>query len=398
MCNDRTVSLPDGRTFPERGINELTQEEYRNAIEDVIYLVSCAVNSVPPDAERILGMDISNVYVAAQIHMMTAMVGMVLQSAGIRNHLFDQAVAKAQRKSALLDTDMRSITDRLEQAGIWYMPLKGSVLKDMYPRREMRQMSDIDILIDSGRAEDVKGIMERLGFSCEFFGNGFHDVYHKPPVSNVEIHAELFTTGHDTRLYQYYRDVKERLIKDENSSFGFHFDPDDFYVFMVSHEYKHYSGGGTGLRSLVDTYVYLKHKDLNFDYISAETGKLGIVEYERQNRELALHLFDGEDLTNADRQMLEYILSSGTYGTTDHLVSNQIEKLGGGMRGKLKYLWSRIFIPMESVKGAYPIFYKNKMLLPVLPFYRAWRGLTLRPKRIRNELKALISRAKRDNI
>ena len=43
-CNDRTVNLPDGRTFPERGINELTQEEYRNAIEDVIYLVSCAVN------------------------------------------------------------------------------------------------------------------------------------------------------------------------------------------------------------------------------------------------------------------------------------------------------------------------------------------------------------------
>ena len=386
----------DGRTFPERRVNELTHEEYRSAIKDVIYLVSCAVNRVSPDAERILAMDISNVYAAAQMHMLTAMAGMMLQSAGIRDHLFDQAVAKAQRKSALLDTDMHAITYQLEQAGIWYMPLKGSVLKDMYPRREMRQMSDVDILIDSERAEDVKDIMEKLEFSCEFFGNGFHDVYHKPPVSNVEIHTALFTTVQDTRLYQYYRNVKERLIKDENSSFGSHFDPDDFYVFMVAHEYKHYSEGGTGLRSLVDTYVYLKHNNLNFGYISAETGKLGIAKFERQNRELAMHLFGSENLTDADQKMLDYILSSGTYGTTEHLVSNQIMKLGGGRRGKLRYLWSRIFIPIESAKGAYPYFYEHKLLLPVLPFYRAWKGLAISPQRLRRELKALISRTKRE--
>ena len=47
---------------------------------------------------------------------------------------------------------MRAITDRLEQAGIGYMPLKGSVKKKPYPKREMRQMSDVDILIDAGRA------------------------------------------------------------------------------------------------------------------------------------------------------------------------------------------------------------------------------------------------------
>ncbi len=374
----------------------MTWDEYRIAIEDVIYLVSCAVNHETPDAERIRAMDLANVYAATRIHMLTAMAGMMLQSAGIRDRLFDQGVAKAQRKAALLDADMQAIIDRFEQAGIWYMPMKGSVLKDMYPRPEMRQMSDVDILIDAERAEDAKVVMEELGFSCKFFGTGFHDVYHKPPVSNVEIHSALFTAGHDASLYRYYRNVKDRLLKDEGHSFGYHFGPDDFYIFMVAHEYKHYSGGGTGLRSLLDTYIFLKHENVDLDYISTETEKLGIAEFEEQNRALALHLFGGGELTCADRQMLEYILRSGTYGTTQHLVSNQIVKLGGGARGKLKYLWSRVFIPMESVKGAYPFFYKHKILLPALPFYRAGKGLALRRKRVINEIKALIRPDKPD--
>ena len=32
---------------------------------------------------------------------------------------------------------------------------------------------------------------------------------------------------------------------------------------MIVHEYKHYSGGGTGLRSLLDTYVYLRKVPLD---------------------------------------------------------------------------------------------------------------------------------------
>lgn len=34
-----------------------------------------------------------------------------------------------------------------DAGGIDYMPLKGSILKDLYPRHEMRMMGDADILI-----------------------------------------------------------------------------------------------------------------------------------------------------------------------------------------------------------------------------------------------------------
>ena len=382
--------------YGKRSDGSMTQEEYRAAMGDVVYLVSCAVNGIKPAEERISVMDLSRIYTAAQYHSLIAAVGMALQSAGIRDEQFAQAIAKAQRKNALLDADRTALFHRLEQKNIWYMPLKGSVLKDFYPQYGMRQMADIDILVDADRAKDVKAIMENLGFTTESFGRGNHDVYHKSPVSNFEIHTALFRPSHEKKIYTYYQDVKSRLIKDEGNRCGWHFSPEDFYVYMTAHEYKHFSGGGTGLRSVLDTYVYLKEKGeaLDWAYIAREVEKLGISDFEAQNRSLALCLFGREKLTEQDEEMLEYILFSGTYGTVEHGISNKVEKLGGGLRGRAKYLLSRIFLPMESIKSVYPFFYKYKLLLPVLFFYRIGKGLTIRRRKVIGELKILTKRSR----
>ena len=43
-----------------------------------------------------------------------------------------------------------------------------------------------------------------------------------------------------------------------------HFTDEDFYVFIVAHEYKHFADlGGTGIRNLVDRYVYLNTRCYN---------------------------------------------------------------------------------------------------------------------------------------
>ncbi len=49
---------------------------------DLIFLISCAVNSVRPDPARLEGMDIDAVLDLASNHMMTAMISMALESGG----------------------------------------------------------------------------------------------------------------------------------------------------------------------------------------------------------------------------------------------------------------------------------------------------------------------------
>ena len=50
---------------------------------------------------------------------------------------------------------------------------------------------------------------------------------------------------------------------------------EDFYIYITSHAYKHYSGSGTGLRTLMDFYAYLNAKGdtFNLDYIWTECKK-----------------------------------------------------------------------------------------------------------------------------
>jgi hypothetical protein len=88
--------------------------------------------------------------------------------------------------------------------------------------------------------------------------------------------------------------------------------------------------------------------------------------------------------------MLDYILSSGTYGTLRNRVKNDIGKYGTGPLGKLRYLLRRIFLPMALVREAFPLFVKCPILLPFLPLYRVVRGLTINRTRMKAELKALV--------
>ncbi|MBR3734726.1 MAG: nucleotidyltransferase family protein, partial [Lachnospiraceae bacterium] len=164
----------------------MTKEEYRSAMDDAIWLCACTVKGEIPDRERIGGMDLTLLYRASKHHLLTAMVAYVLESAGVKEPAFSQAKAKAIRKLGLMDAEMSVLLERMEQAGIWYMPLKGTVLKDHYPAYGLRQMADHDILFDAERAEDVRDILTDMGFTADHFGAGNHDCYYKEPVCNFE--------------------------------------------------------------------------------------------------------------------------------------------------------------------------------------------------------------------
>lgn len=344
---------------------------------DVIYLASCAANGTIPDKARVESMDLPAVYNLASRHMITAVVAFALESAGYKDKQSSNAIAAAMRKNAIFDQEWSAIRAQLEQAGIWHMPLKGAALKDLYPKYGMREFADHDILFDATRADDVKSIMVNMGYKAEHFGTGNHDCYYKLPCLNFEMHRALFGPGHEEKLYEYYKGIENKLIK--GTGYERSFTPEDCYLYFLSHEYKHYSGGGTGLRSLLDTFVYLSKTKLNMDYVAAEAEELGIRDFEVKNRSLSLHLFSGVELTEADWEMLEYILSSGTYGTITHQVENKMRKKGWS---KIQYALNRFSVPVSkknkdynNFAGQYPFFYKYRILLPILPFYRTFRAM-----------------------
>lgn len=385
---------------------EKTNTEYINQIAyDMIYLASFGINSKGKPDEKCLERYRTNeenrkeLFRMSAKHFIDALVGTTLKRAGVvLPKYWEERMVKAVRKVLLFDVERKKLCAWMDRERIWYLPLKGIILKEYYPSIGMRQMSDNDILFDADAWERVEKHMLSEGYETESVGNGNHDVYQKAPVYNFEMHRSLYGKGHDERWVEYYSDIKDCLIPDraDDRCYGYHMSDEDFYIYITSHAYKHYSGSGTGLRTLLGFYAYLNAKEdsLDFDYIRTACKKLGIDDFEQHNRILCRKVFAPQQTYNQDSfeqslsadelEMLQYYLSSGVYGTFERMVANRMEKQtkadGKKNLSKLNYYRHRVFPGMELYEN-YPLLVKHRFLIPAYWFYRIVRMLFSRERR-----------------
>ncbi|MBQ4465106.1 MAG: nucleotidyltransferase family protein [Oscillospiraceae bacterium] len=336
------------------------------------------MNGITPDPTRLQTIDLPALYCLAKFHSVRAAVCIALERAGIHEDHFYQAYKKAVHKNILFDMERTAIFEEFEKHGIWYMPLKGSILKDLYPETGMREMSDNDVLYDADFQMQVKEIMVARGYTAEIVGIGNQDVYKKQPVLNFEMHTSLVSEQKKNPDYAYYHNIRQRLRKDTDNQFGYHFTDEDFYVFMTDHEWKHFSCSGTGIRSLLDCYLYCKVKgdSLDWDYITQQCSQLGFADFEQERRALAMKVFSTmqlPELHDAELALLMEYLIAGTYGT----VQNRIKK-GLASQSKAGYILHMLFPSMEYLKNNVGFVRKLPVLYPVGVVYRFGRALVSR--------------------
>ncbi|MCD7888458.1 MAG: nucleotidyltransferase family protein [Oscillospiraceae bacterium] len=376
--------------------------DYRTVTQNLLYLSGCAVNGIVPELELVESMNLEGVHSMSSFHSLTAISCMALECAYggklPETELFKKWAEEkdiAIYKNLLFDVEREQVLSFLNESGIRYMPLKGIILKDLYPNPEMRQMADNDILFDSAHRREVHDWFLSRGYRAESYNQGNHDAYHKKPVYNFEMHTSLFGSQQDPVWQKYYEDIRSRAIPDGDNSFGYYLSDEDFYVYFTAHSCKHHRAGGTGLRSLLDCYVYNKAKgdSMDWDYISGELRKLGISDFEEETRTLSQKIFSDPErfletaFTDGESQMLFGFSSSGTYGTVHNNVQSKLQTMESGrevtLRTKIKYVWHRIFPDLSVFKDNYPFFYRHKFLLPVGCVYRLiYKGITNRHKLI----------------
>ena len=370
----------------------MEKRDYRRNAGAMIYLVSCALQNRVPDAEKLKQIRLDALFEVCQDHVLTACAAYALESAGICDKQFKEAKEKAIRKNVLLDAERAKILRRMEQEKIWYMPLKGALLHSWYPKLGMRQMSDNDILCDSSKMKQVREIFLDEGYTCEKFGREKDDVYFKQPVLNFEMHRSLFGNAFSEQIRRYYEGVQARLIRNKDCEYGYSFTQEDFYLYMLAHEYSHFAFGGTGVRSLADTYVFLKKcgSSLDWSYIRRELRKLELADFEQQNRELAMKLFERKKLTDAEKKLLNFHIFSGAYGTTEIVVRHFYELFGTG--SEIKYSLYRVFPPYSYVQKVVPWVKGRPLLLPAAWVYRFYRGLTSGRSNLLSEIRYTVRR------
>ena len=398
------------------------QKEIDKTGEDMLYLITCALHSQTPDKDKVCNMDLAALYRYAKCHTLAAITYDALEllgnstGDGLRALAKDDTVVsvltkwkesrdKALRKNLMLDAARKKLFQYMDAQHIWHMPLKGAILKDLYPRQEMRQMADNDILFDATYEAAVKDYFVREGYEVISYAKGNHDVYEKEPVYNFEMHTSLFGEAHNEVWAEYYKDIQSKLKKSDNH-FQYSFTDEDFYIYFIVHAFKHFDGCGTGIRYFVDSYVYQNAKNLNRSYIERELDKLGVLEFEKTFRSISMKIFGkGEAVSRLNREEYSMLCDSmfaGTYGNLQSGIDKKLHKIQGNedritKNTKAKYIIGRLFPPISYYKAYYPFIYKTRIFIPFFVIFRMVRGVLQNGKKLMREVKVVLKIDQADN-
>ena len=98
---------------------------------------------------------------------------------------------------------------------------------------------------------------------------------------NIEMHHCMI--GENSLLDAYYEDIWKRARQEEGKSHIYRLSWEDFYIFMIAHMAKHFQGGGCGIRSIVDMWLFSDRmkESLDWDYVRKELEKIELAQFER---------------------------------------------------------------------------------------------------------------------
>lgn len=343
----------------------------KDIVQIMMNLIKSEISQTALDFSAELTEDELNVlYDISKSHDLAHLVGhSLIKNSLLKNDKISKMFKKEVHESAFryikLEKAKEEIASAFEDEKIFFIPLKGCVLREYYPEPWMRTSCDIDILVkkeDLKRASDV--LENRFGYIQKFYTE--HDISFF--TENEEIHIELHYSlepddnENDNFLASFWNFAKPV----DDLSFQLAVPDEYFYCYHIIHMAKHFVGGGCGVRPFVDLWV-LNHRTEFDEHKRLEVLNSTNYSTFAKSAERLSEIWFGNDVHNElTKQMEEYITGAGIYGTlVNRVVVSQVRK-----GNKIKYILYRIWLPYNLIKYRYPILQKHQWLQPLFEVLR----------------------------
>lgn len=282
--------------------------------------------------------------------------------------------------------EIQKIKETFIENNIDFVLLKGTVLKNMFPKSEMRMMSDTDILIKVSQYNIIEPIMEKLGFEKRVESD--HEFVWDKPTLHAELHKRLIPS-YNKDYYNYYGDGWRLVHKTKNSCEHI-FSDEDALIYIFTHFAKHYRDAGVGIRHIVDIYIYLLNKpNLNNDYIKTELQRLQLLDFYENCISTLQVWFAGKTESDITNLITEVIFKSGSYGTSKvHVLSEALKtskSIGNTKNVKRKKFLRAIFPSAAEMCFRYPFLKRFLVLMPFMWIVRIFAAVTFRRDNIKRQ-------------
>jgi len=313
-----------------------------------------------------------DVYALAVAHDMAHLVAEALDSAGLLTGDPDTVAALRRARFAAVfraeqfDEALVRIRELLGAKGIPFLPLKGAVIRELYPSRWQRTSCDIDVLVEEKNlAAAAQTLTEHGDFSMG--EKGAHDL---SLYSEAGVHIELHYTLSEEHIPLETRRILHTVWQHTHAEGAEHtLNPDFLYFYHIAHMAKHFTLGGCGIRPLLDVWL-LRQQYSYTDRLDMLLEESGLTTFERAARHLAAVWLADATHDDVTARMEAFILHGGVYGTLQNQIVVEQKR-----KGKLGYVLSKIFLPYNRLKHQYPVIQRHKWLTPVCAVRRWCRLL-----------------------
>ena len=286
-------------------------------------------------------------------------------------------LGKTYYRAIYQDAQMDHIHEILQKEligrGIRHIFLKGICLKRDYPEPALRVMCDIDVLV---RTEDYAAIGEIArgagGVPCD--GDGNHYIFVFRNGVTVEFHPNLLHQASPVGVginpgWQYAA---------SSGSPAMELTEEGFYLSILCHLAHHFACGGVGVRFVLDIWVcrHLRKKQPDRKVLEEMLSHLELLEFARNIEQLAECWFSGESMNLLLEELSEYIITSGSHGTTERAMLNAVSLAPD--HSAASALWRRAFYPRAELEDRFPWCRNKPVLLPAAWIARAFGVVTKR--------------------
>ena len=336
-----------------------------------------------PDEEML-----SKLYKTAKAHDVAHIVCEALEKQGFLDSGEISTKFRKKKLVALYRTeqivyDYEGICRVLEENGVDFLPLKGAVIRDLYPEKWMRTSCDIDVLVKKDECDRASEILcEKLKFTVES-GKTLHDIQLLSPTGvALELHYTLMEEDCMPRTAQCLENVWQDAVLCDGFKHKFKMTDEMFMLYNVAHSAKHVLRGGCGIKSFVDLYILENKLGFDTEKLSLLLEKASLTAFYESAKKLCRVWFDGEEHNETSKAFEKFVLDGGVYGTA----TNGAAMSAGKGESRAKSFLGNAFLSYDALCVVYPKLKEHKWQYP---FYQVKRWFRIFDKDKRKKISDL---------
>ena len=348
--------------------------------QTVLALIKAALEDMPADIPADFQQDEYLTFAKSQQIEALIIVGLrksgVPVSKEVRNRLLASAMVSTKQLAA-----EKLLCEAFQNHAIDYMPLKGCVMKHLYPSDALRSMGDLDILVRVEQYARIRPLMLSLGFR-EGVESDHEHVWDRDQI-HVELHKRLIPS-YNKDYYAYYGEGWQ-LAKPSAAPFCYEMTPEDTFIYLFTHYAKHYRDAGVGIRQALDLYVYRKaYPDMDEGYVLDKMKLLQLERFYANTMHMLDVWFRGAEHTEASQLISDRLFFGSVFGKRENSLQatmlKQVNRCGSVKEVKLLNWFKRAFPPYKGMCQLYPVLKNCPLLLPIMWAVR-WGNILLHKRR-----------------